>query len=152
MSEVWITPRPPRSERLNPPREVLKAMEVENRSYPANRFVEVPREDWPMNPPARLVRALRSRFFSVQVYREDDGVMRLSIHRNAYDRRQGRWKDGISWDDLQHIKTLVGYGDRAAVEVYPPLAYEVNVANIRHLFIFPEPPAFMWRKDRYDAD
>ena len=122
MSKVWITPRPPRSDRLNPSREELKAMEVENRSYPANRFVEVPRKDWPMNPPARLVRALRSRFFSVQVYREDDGVMRMSVHRNAYDRRHDRWKDGISWDDLQHIKTLVGYGDRAAVELYPPLS------------------------------
>lgn len=152
MSNVWLTPRPKSNERMNPSREVLRAMEIENRTFPVNKFVEIPREEWPHRPPPGIVRVFRSRHFMVQVYQENDSVIRLSVHRAEFDRKQGRWKDGISWDDLQHIKTLVGYGDMAAVELYPPLASEVNVANIRHLFILPEPPTFMWRKDRPDAD
>ena len=146
MPERWQTPRPARSETLNPSRAALRMMEQENRRYPANAFVEVPREEWPGCPPPKLFRALRSRDFMVQVYQEGDGVIRLSVHRCAYDDKSGRWKDGISWDDLQHIKTLAGYGDLPAVEIYPPLSDEVNVANIRHLFILPEAPVFMWTK------
>ncbi|HKY81686.1 MAG TPA: hypothetical protein VJM09_09455 [Sphingobium sp.] len=148
MRERWQTPRPARSETLNPSRAALKMMEQENKLYPATAFVDVPRVEWPANPPSGLIRALRSRDFMVQVYEEEGGILRLSVHRCAYDGATGRWKDGISWDDLQHIKTLVGYGNMPAVEIYPPIADEVNVANIRHLFILPKAPAFMWTKRR----
>ena len=146
MRERWTPPRPARSEVLNPSRAALKLMDRENALYPVNALAVVPQAEWPCNPPPKLVMALRSRDFMVQVYDEDGGVIRLSVHRCAYDSNVGRWKDGISWDDLQHIKTLAGFGDRPAVEIYPPIADEVNVANIRHLFILPEAPAFMWQK------
>lgn len=55
-------------------------------------------------------------------------------------------QDGISWDALQEIKGAVGYADRDAVEIYPRDADVVNVANMRHLWITPEPIAFAWRK------
>ncbi|EOG1815585.1 hypothetical protein ACK3RA_000943 [Enterobacter hormaechei] len=49
-------------------------------------------------------------------------------------------------DALQEIKSAVGYGDRDAVEIYPRDSDVVNVANMRHLWITPEPIAFAWRK------
>ncbi len=146
MTARWSPPNPPATDRMHPSREALREIERENRRYPVNAFVEVPREQWPGNPPPRLIRALRSRDFMVQAYDEAAGIIRLSVHRCAFSIATGRWKDGIRWDDLQHIKTLAGYGDMCAVEIYPPLADEVNVANIRHLFILPEPPAYMWTK------
>jgi hypothetical protein len=146
--ERWSPPKAKHGEILRPSRQALKSMERENALYPANQFVDVPRVLWPSDYAPNLMRALRSRDFMVQVYGEKDGVIRLSIHRCAFDRDAGRWRDGISWDDLQHIKTLCGFGDCPAVEIYPPLADEVNVANIRHLFVLPEAPSFMWTKRR----
>jgi len=55
-----------------------------------------------------------------------------------------RWVDGITWDDLQRLKREAGYGDREAVEVYPPAACVVNEANIRHLWILPSRMPFSW--------
>ena len=131
---------------LNPSRAELKAMDAENRRFPVGRLVEIPREDWPSKVPPKLVRALRCREFLVQVYAEDSGVTRLSIQRCAFDRKTGRWVDGITWDDLQRLKGLAGYGDAVAVELYPPDHHVVNVANLRHLWVLDgaEPP-FMWR-------
>jgi hypothetical protein len=58
----------------------------------------------------------------------------------------GRWLDGITWDELQHLKMLAGYGDRVAVEIYPPDSEVVNIANIRHLWLLNEVPTFMWQR------
>jgi hypothetical protein len=146
--ERWSPPRPPRSEDLNPSRAALRQMEQENRRYPVNSLAEVPRTEWPPRSPEKLIRVLRSRDFMVQVYQEAGNIVRLSVQRCAYDTATGRWKDGISWDDLQHLKTLAGFADQAAVELYPPLASEVNVANLRHLFVLPEPPTFMWKNGK----
>lgn len=139
-------PRPRSGERLNLKKEDLRFMDRENKRYPVDRLVEVPREEWPARPPDKLIRALRCRDFLVQVFAEPDDVLRLSIQRCAFDRATGRWQDGITWDDLQHLKTLAGYGDAVAVELYPPDDDMVNVANLRHLWIVPEAPAFMWRR------
>lgn len=138
-------PKPVTSERLDPSREQLRAMERENKRYPVERLVEIPREDWPVCSP-KMIRALRNRDFLVQVFAEDNEVLRLSIQRCAFDRASGRWVDGITWDDLQHLKTLAGYGDKPALEVFPPDGDVVNVANIRHLWIVPLAPEFMWRR------
>lgn len=139
-------PCPDPRERLNPTRAELRAMDAQNKRFPVDRLVEIPPEDWPLRAPPKLIRALRSRDFLVQVYAEPDGVLRLSVHRCAIDKATGRWGDGISWDDLQHLKTLAGYGERVALELYPPDHDMVNVANLRHLWIVPEAPEFMWRR------
>lgn len=39
-----------------------------------------------------------------------------------------------------------GLADSWAVEVFPADADVVNVANMRHLWILPDAPAFAWRK------
>ena len=84
-------------------------------------------------------------YFLVQEFKEDGGVIRLTVNTTSIG-GSGRWKDGISWDALQEIKSAVGYGDRDAVEIYPRDADVVNVANMRHLWITPEPISFAWRK------
>jgi hypothetical protein len=86
----------------------------------------------------------------VQVYDEPNGITRLSIHRCQFDTKSKQWKDGISWDDLQTLKALAGYADRVGVELYPSEADVVNVANIRHIFLLTEAPAFMWKRSRAD--
>ncbi len=106
----------------------------------------VPREDWPdvemhrlTNPPTEL---WRSRDYLLMVY-EDKGYTRLSILRVVLD-PMGHWADGIRWDDLQRLKAECGRGDRWAVEVFPPAALVVNVANMRHMFLLREPPPYGW--------
>lgn len=88
-------------------------------------------------------RVLRSREFLAQIYNEN-GHVRISVCRTELD-SEGYWKDGISWEELQRIKNECGFADQCAVEVYPPESDVVNVANMRHLWILPEPPAFAWR-------
>lgn len=140
-------PRPIGGRRMDPTRAQLRAMEAENRRFPVDRLVEIPSAEWPVPvvQNGRLSRVLRNRDFLVQIYAEEGDVLRLSIHRCAFNRAAGRWVDGITWDDLQHLKTLAGFADRVALEVYPPDSDKVDVANIRHLWIVPEAPSFMWR-------
>lgn len=87
----------------------------------------------------------RSRDYLVQLYRCPPPAMaRLSVLRTTL---QGdRWQDGISWDDLQRLKAEVGLADVWAVELFPAEADVVNVANIRHLWLLPEAPAYGWRE------
>jgi hypothetical protein len=145
MSWRSILPQPERTNRLNPDKEQLRQLDRDNLRYPFDRLVEQPRDKWPVEAVShKHIRVLRSRDFLVQVLQEADGVLRLSIQRTAFDKASGRWKDGIGWDDIQHLKTLAGYGDRPAVELYPPDANVVNVANIRHIWILPEAPSWMW--------
>lgn len=74
------------------------------------------------------------------------GVPRLSVCRTALD-DNGRFSDGITWDDLQRIKSECGFGDIEALEVYPRDEDVVNVANQRHLWLMSEPSGLAWRRD-----
>jgi len=95
---------------------------------------EVPREQWPEKAfDSKRVRVLRSRTHMDQVF--DEGrFFRLSICRTELD-DDGRWKDGMTWDELQRLKKEAGYGDKFAFEVFPADACLVNVANMRHLWV-----------------
>lgn len=96
---------------------------------------------------SRLLRAWRNRDFLVQLYK-DGSFERLSISRASVDPTTGRWRDGITWDELMACKHAVGYGDRWAVEAYPPDDEVVNVAAIRHLFVLDDAPLWAWRNGR----
>ena len=113
-------------------------------------FIAVREEKWPPTRPdaPRPSRVWLSVKFLAVVYREDaPGVShRVSINRVEFDLGKGRWEEGISWDDLQLIKAGIGFGDRCAVEIFPPDHHVVDVANMRHLWILKEPPVFMWKK------
>lgn len=112
-----------------------------------NRFELIPSSKWPLATEAKQIEVHMSRKFLVQVFAEDGGYIRLSVTRCELGK--GRtFADGISWDELQDIKRDLGYGDRFAVEAYPEDKHTINVANMRHLWIFPdgERLGFAWRK------
>jgi hypothetical protein len=107
----------------------------------------IPREQWPdLAGMKKMPYAVwRSRDFLVQCFAERDGVSRLSVAR-AEVGSNGRWVDGISWDDLQTVKRQVGLRDYYAIEVYPKDSEIVNVANMRHLWVLRDPLDIGWFK------
>lgn len=124
-------------------REQRRQLARENAKQPEH-LRNVPREQWP-NPNAPQRRVLRSRDFLVQEFdAEAPAFVRLSVNRTSVSGE--RWRDEISWDDLQRLKRECGYGDRDAIEVYPVDTDVVNVANMRHLWVMAEPVACAWRK------
>lgn len=58
----------------------------------------------------------------------------------------GRWQDGLSWDELQDIKREIGFGDWYGLEIYPRDVDVVNVANMRHLWLLAVPLDLGWFK------
>lgn len=124
-------------------RNQRRQLERDNEKYPLV-LKDIPRSQWP-DPLSKHMRVLRSRNFLVQIFHAPaPAVVRLSVCRTSI--AGDRWKDGITWDELQQIKRECGYGDWDAVEVYPADENVVNVANMRHLWIMAEPLEFAWRK------
>ncbi len=129
-------------------RRALQAEQHKHVEALPDRLTLVPREDYP-----RMERlpdqVWRSRKFLVQVYAEDNpafpGLVRLSICRVKI-KVDGSWKDEIAWEDLMQIKRECGFGDRQAVEIYPPDQDVVNVANMRHLWVFAVPIPVGWTR------
>ena len=135
-----------------PTDDQLSEWERSNAAYP-DHLVPVDQEQWPTmdNSPVQTgsvaIGAYRSNAFVVIVWREPSGFVRLSVNRTDWDDGQGRFRDNIGWDDLQRLKAEAGFSDVAAVEIYPPDQHVLNTANIRHLFLLPSSPAFMWERD-----
>lgn len=128
-----------RAERVN----AIRFIESENEKY-GNVLLPLNVGEYVAGP-AVPVKAWRSREFLVQEFAAlPDGVFRLSVNRTHVDPGSLRWVDGITWDDLQRLKREAGYGDREAVEIYPPDGCVVDVANIRHLWILPDRMPFSW--------
>lgn len=131
-------------------REVIRArrhLRDENARWPAQLYVVEPAA-WPPSMPFGVERVLRSRTFLVQVYQPHvpTGAIRLSVCRTELAADGARWKDDITWEELQRLKGEAGFADREAVEVFPPDTSIVNVANMRHLWVLPagERMAFSW--------
>ena len=131
-------------------REQRRALARENARRPL--YLEgISREDWPdelaFHPRAPFA-VWRSRHYLVQFFKEPHPgcIGRLSVLRTELT--GDRWSDGITWDDLQRLKAEAGFADTWAVECFPAAGDVVNVANIRHLWLLTEAPAFAWRKER----
>ena len=60
---------------------------------------------------------------------QDGGAIRLDFLRQDL-------KDGITWDEVQKIKSACGYGDNDALELFPSDDAVINTGNIRHIFIY----------------
>ena len=121
-----------------------KNLRDENKKWPKT-LAPVPPELWPTVVTTGVRIGLwRSRDFLVQVFVERGGVKRLSVCRTELD-CEGQWKDGIAWEELQRLKAECGFGDCDAAEVYPRESDVVNVANMRHLWVFSEPIEYGWR-------
>lgn len=99
-------------------------------------MTELPKQLWPDEyRPRNVTRVFVSKHYIAQVYTEPGMVLRLSITRA--EMMGSRAKGDISWENLQKIKSACGFGKFFAVEVYPEDGREVNIANMRHLWLFP---------------
>lgn len=127
-------------------RAAKKYLAQENAKWPA-QLKDWPSEEWPSRGAPDVLRVLRSRHFLVQEFRtQAPAIVRLSVNRTALT-SDGGWEQDITWEELQRLKREAGYGEFDAVEVFPPDADVVNVANMRHLWILPAGSlAFAWRK------
>lgn len=90
-----------------------------------------------------VVKAIMSRRFLVALYQKKDAPLRMTVNRNKL-LANGRFEDGITWDELMECKRQVGYADLCMIEIYPPDSQIVDVANMRHLWLFE--PDFMWKE------
>lgn len=116
--------------------------------FPAT-LTRVPEWEYPAVPDSHMkpIEVWRSRAYLVQVFDEQcdayPDLVRLSICRTTIG-MDGRWTDGLTWDELQSIKREVGFGDWYGLEIYPRDGDVVNVANIRHLWLVKQPLAIGW--------
>lgn len=122
-------------------------LERDNKVWP-EQLADLPATTWPSARPGwkRPIRVMRSKRFMVQIFEEDGGIIRLSFNRTSVDETTWRWAEGITWEELQRLKDEAGYGDREAVEIYPPSGDEVNVGNLRHLWVLPERLPYSWKR------
>lgn len=121
---------------------IKKAIAENNKRY-TETFVELPREEFENYsfPPERT---WRNKNYLASLYKDyANGNLRLSVQR-ATIKDDGSYEDGISWDKIQEIKRLVGFGDWWGLEVFPADDQLVNVSNIRHVWLFKERPPFAW--------
>lgn len=68
--------------------------------------------------------------FKVYAYK-DQNAIRLDIERKDKN-------DGITWDEIQQIKSDCGFKDQDAIEFYPAQTDVINTGNVRHLYVFTE--------------
>ena len=122
-------------------RQARKLLEQENKKH----GTKLKPFHTPPHPNTAYSGAYRSKDFLVQVFKEKHAT-RLSINRTTLAKGGEHWDDNISWEELQKIKEQCGFGDKCAVELFPPDDEVVNVANMRHIFILDEIPPFMWSK------
>ena len=126
-------------------REMRRQLERDNAKRP-EKLTAVPLEQWPGGETWGYRTAVYlSRKYLVQVFNEGNGVQRISANRTTA-RPDGRWDDGLTWDELQDIKRQIGMGAQYAIEVYPGEDNVVNVANMRHLWVLKEPLSIGWNK------
>lgn len=126
-------------------RAALKKLARDNAAQPAT-MTEVPVDLWPTAMVGVVLRFWRSQRFLAQLHPELGGILRLSVNRTT-TKTGARWDDGITWDELQAVKAECGFSATWAVEVFPPSEKVVDVANMRHLWLLPEAPAFAWKRN-----
>lgn len=117
-------------------RALKRQLQLDNRNWPDTlKLVDL--GELPVEEQDGLIEVWRSNRYLVQVYEHSSGaVQRISVNRTDIDVEDGRWQDGIAWDTLQRLKRECMRGDWEGVEIYPADADIVNVANMRHLWVF----------------
>lgn len=134
-------------------KQQVRQLRRDNKSWPLE-LKAIPAEQWPpqvvghnTSEECPRIAVWRSREFLVQAFR-DKGVVRLSVNRTDWDTNQDRFREDISWDELQRLKAEAGFANFDAVEVFPAEGDTVNVANMRHIWVLNEPLSFAWRSAR----
>lgn len=129
-------------------RKALKQQHAHVKQFP-DELTLLPQDAMPKSGELPL-KAWVSKKYLVELWNAGNHVyphmIRLSICRTKLN-PNGRWQDGLTWDELQSIKNAVGFGDWYGVEIYPPDSAVVNVANFRHLWLMPRPLAIGWGVD-----
>lgn len=117
----------------------------QNRLF-TDEFQDIPEHKWPKMPAERGVRyaVKRNRSYLVQIFVEPPGH-RLTINRTEIG-KDGKWVDGITWDELFWVKNKVGFSNFDAVEIFPRECDLVYVANMRHLWVILTTLPYGWRK------
>jgi hypothetical protein len=127
-------------------KEARSELKANAAQYPKDRFELIPQSQWPIaGQNDKRIKLWCSRQFLVQAFQERGGVIRLTVTKNKLGFGDRTFADGVTWDELQWIKSAVGYGDRMAVEIYPEDALIVNDCNMRHLWILASPIDIGWR-------
>lgn len=138
-----VVPQKTREQRRSYARDVAKYVAT----WP-KKLTRFDPKDWPgavseANHPAAPDEAWRSRAYLVQI-RYLDPTTNGGAEELLHIRRTIHGAP-LTWDELQVIKRDVGRGDRAAVEVFPEDAHLIDLAEMRHLWIMAQRPAFAWR-------
>jgi hypothetical protein len=124
-------------------RQKQKYLREENKRF-GTRLVDIPQAQWEWKS-FKPKEVWRSKDFLVQIFSMQDGAARMTVSRTMIG-EDGQWLDGIKWEDLMRLKDECGYGRDWAVEIFPPTANVVDVANMRHLWLIPEAPAYAWNR------
>jgi len=127
-------------------RKQRRMLKREQKAYVHEKYTndlrELSPDDYPKHHPKPPMRCWASRKYLVQLYDEtqkEAGMYRLSINRSTITTTK-QWSDKITWDELMSIKSEIGFGYWWAFEVYPAESSVVNVANMRHLWMFEHIP------------
>ena len=107
-----------------------------------NSLMPVHKSNWPANNDRKRIEVWLSNKYLVQVFDEGHSL-RMSVNRVT--QTDGKWDEGLSWDELQQIKGDIGRGNKYAIEIYPRDCDVVNVAHLRHLWILPKMLPIGWR-------
>jgi hypothetical protein len=129
-------------------RKQAKLLKERRKEWP-EKLTKLTEAETPEGRPKMVKEIWRCKEFLAQVFDTNDpNIIRISVNRTLLDVTNRRWRDGITWEDLMEIKLQLGYGEQDAVEVLPAETDIVNVANMRHIFVFAEgyPLDFIWRK------
>ena len=111
-------------------RALKRKFERDSRDWP-DELKLVDSGDLPEGERAGLIEIWRSNQFLVQIHMHNEVVERMSVA--TVDPQ--KLPDKLPWDTLQRLKRECGRGDSEAVEIYPPDADQVNVDDMRHLWI-----------------
>lgn len=115
------------------------------------KLTAIPRTEWPTleGMTHKPVAVWVSQKYLVQIFDEQPfngiTVMRATVCRVTIT-NHGQWNAGIEWEELQQIKSDVGFGEWYAMELFPQDSEVVNVANMRHLWMLEKPLSIGWFK------
>jgi hypothetical protein len=134
-------------------RRAMRKYSVSEAAKRPVRLTELPRSQWP----ASMVVGARhapsavwiSQRYLVQMFDElpfnGITVIRLTVCRTTLG-GDGHWDAALAWEELQQIKSDVGFGSWYGLELYPRDIDVVNVANMRHLWLLEQPLSIGWFK------
>lgn len=110
-------------------------------------LLPIDKGDWPDSVPVSTrEKVWLSKHFMVQQFAPVRGWVRLTVNRPEVG-EDGSWKAEITWDELMRCKRECGYADRDAIEILPHDRDVVHEANMRHIWLLPDPGAIpcIWR-------